>query len=92
VGRTIRCSIGDDGIGFDLSAVCPNRDKPGLGLIGIRERIAALGGSLSIVSALGRGTTLEMEIPLKNSRRSDAAKLTTDQSTTAAHAAPDYSR
>jgi two-component system sensor histidine kinase UhpB len=72
--RTIHCSIGDDGIGFDLSAVCPNREKSGLGLIGIRERIATLGGTFSIASAPGRGTTLEMRIPLKNSRRSDTAR------------------
>jgi PAS domain S-box-containing protein len=72
--RTIQCSIGDDGIGFDLSAVCPNRERSGLGLIGIRERIAALGGTFSIASAPGRGTTLEMKIPLKNSRRSDTAR------------------
>jgi PAS domain S-box-containing protein len=69
--RTISCSIGDDGIGFDHSAACQNSDKAGLGLIGIRERIAALGGTLSIVSAPGLGTTLAMTIPLKNSRRFD---------------------
>ena len=72
--RTISCSIEDDGIGFDASAVCHNRDKTGLGLIGIRERLAALGGALSIVSAPGRGTTVEVTIPLKRSRRFDAAR------------------
>jgi PAS domain S-box-containing protein len=72
--RTISCSVEDDGIGFDASAVCHNRDKTGLGLIGIRERLAALGGALSIVSAPGRGTTVEVTIPLKRSRRFDAAR------------------
>jgi PAS domain S-box-containing protein len=62
--RTISCSIEDDGIGFDPSHVCP-RDKAGLGLIGIRERLAALGGVLSITTGLGLGTTLEMKIPLE---------------------------
>jgi signal transduction histidine kinase len=62
--RMISCSIEDDGIGFDPSHVCP-REKAGLGLIGIRERLAALGGVLSITTGLGLGTTLEMRIPLE---------------------------
>jgi signal transduction histidine kinase len=62
--RVISYSIQDDGIGFDSSAVCP-RDKTGLGLIGIRERLAALGGVLSITTGLGLGTTLEMKIPIE---------------------------
>jgi two-component system, NarL family, sensor histidine kinase UhpB len=65
--RMISCSIGDDGIGFDSSAVCPNRGKAGLGLIGIHERLAALGGTLSITTGPGQGTTLDMEIPLETS-------------------------
>jgi PAS domain S-box-containing protein len=61
--RMISCSIEDDGIGFDPCAVCP-RDGMGLGLVGIRERLAALGGVLSITTGPGLGTTLEMKIPL----------------------------
>jgi signal transduction histidine kinase len=61
----ISCSVGDDGVGFDPSAACRNRDQSGLGLVGIRERLAGLGGTLSIRTGLDRGTTLEMKIPLK---------------------------
>jgi PAS domain S-box-containing protein len=55
----IRCTISDDGIGFD-----PTTSQPGLGLLGIRERLAALGGTLSIATRPGRGTRLGMKIPL----------------------------
>jgi signal transduction histidine kinase len=62
--RTMRCSIEDDGIGFDRSAVRERGEKGGLGLIGIRERLADLGGTLTIATAPGQGTTLDMTIPL----------------------------
>lgn len=61
--RMIECSIADDGSGFDPSAVCSKADKTCLGLIGMRERLAALGGTLSITSDRGQGTTLTMRIP-----------------------------
>ena len=64
-GQMISCTIRDDGIGFDLPALCAKKDKPCLGLIGIRERLAALNGTLSITTAPGEGTTLEMRIPLE---------------------------
>jgi two-component system sensor histidine kinase UhpB len=90
--RTISCSIRDDGVGFDPPAVCANRDKTGLGLIGIRERLAPLGGTLSIVTGPGRGTTLDIKIPLKNSRRSDLGRCSPSPLEQTTHAAPDYSR
>lgn len=60
----IVCSIRDDGRGFEPSHR-PALNSQGLGLIGIRERVATLGGTLSIVSSPGMGTTLEIAIPLK---------------------------
>jgi PAS domain S-box-containing protein len=60
----IVCSIRDDGRGFEPSDRLAQAGQ-GLGLIGIRERVAALGGMLSIVSSPGMGTTLEIAIPLK---------------------------
>jgi signal transduction histidine kinase len=64
-GQRITCTIRDDGIGFDMSAIATQRGRPCLGLIGIRERLAALGGTLSITTSRGRGTTLDMGIPLE---------------------------
>jgi signal transduction histidine kinase len=61
----IVCSIRDNGRGFEASDRPALTDRQGLGLIGIRERVAALGGALSIASRPGTGTTLEVAIPLK---------------------------
>jgi len=60
----IVCSIRDNGRGFEPSHRLVLNSQ-GLGLIGIRERVAALGGTLSIVSSPSIGTTLEIVIPLK---------------------------
>jgi PAS domain S-box-containing protein len=64
-GQRITCTIRDDGIGFDISALGTPRGRPCLGLIGIRERVAALGGTLSITTGRGRGTILNMGMPLE---------------------------
>ncbi len=64
--QTLRCSIRDNGVGFDISAVLAKTGERGLGLLGIRERLNSLGGSLSIVSDLGQGTELIITIPHTN--------------------------
>ncbi|HYV41965.1 MAG TPA: ATP-binding protein, partial [Thermoanaerobaculia bacterium] len=61
--RAIRCSIRDDGIGFDVSAVMERGGAEGIGLIGIRERLAPLRGTLDINSTPGGGTELVVTIP-----------------------------
>ena len=49
-------TVEDDGKGFDANA-----DYPGhFGLVGMRERAAAIDGSITINSVLGRGTTLKV--------------------------------
>ena len=53
-GRGLRFSISDDGHGFDPEAV-----RSAHGLTGMRDRIRAAGGELRIISAPGRGTTVE---------------------------------
>jgi signal transduction histidine kinase len=60
----VQCSVQDDGIGFDLSAVSGVGAQRGLGLLGMRERVKALGGSLEINSSEGKGTELLIQIPL----------------------------
>jgi signal transduction histidine kinase len=51
--------IEDDGAGFDPARV---RDD-GLGLLGMRERVALVGGRVDIESRPGAGTTLVAEVP-----------------------------
>jgi PAS domain S-box-containing protein len=58
--------VEDDGAGFDLETVrtpAPGR-RGGMGLIGMRERVAVLGGMVEIESEPGRGTTVIARIPL----------------------------
>lgn len=62
----IRCSVRDDGIGFDVPSVLARRGERGLGLIGIRERVDALGGTFEITSAPGHGTELRITLPLES--------------------------
>ncbi len=59
----VRCSIVDDGVGFNVREVMVGPARRGLGLAGIQERIAAVGGSLSIVSAPNGGTELTVTVP-----------------------------
>ncbi len=63
---TIQCSVRDDGVGFDLPAIQARRGERGLGLIGIRERAAALGGTFAIRSAAGEGTEVLITIPMES--------------------------
>jgi len=53
-------SVQDDGQGFDV------RRSKGLGLLGIEERVAGLGGKFRIHSAPGSGTLLAIELPFNN--------------------------
>ena len=64
-GRLARCAVKDDGKGFDVSEVMARKGERGLGLGGMRQRLGALGGTLEIVSSPGRGTELQITIPLE---------------------------
>ena len=57
-------SIHDDGRGFDMDVAGRSGSAPDhLGLAGMRERTRLIGGRLTIVSASGKGTTIEVEVP-----------------------------
>jgi signal transduction histidine kinase len=64
--RMLCCCIQDDGVGFDLHAVQSEGKRKGLGLIGMQERLNAIGGILSIDSARGRGTKILIRLPMEN--------------------------
>jgi signal transduction histidine kinase len=57
----IAAVIEDDGDGFDQRTV----RKEGVGLLGMRERLALVDGRLEIESRPGHGTTLVAEVPLR---------------------------
>ncbi len=60
-GGNIIITVVDDGRGFPTARL---KSSPGLGLLGIRERVELVGGELEITSAPGKGTTLSATIPL----------------------------
>jgi two-component system, chemotaxis family, CheB/CheR fusion protein len=58
----VRMVIEDNGVGFDLTEKDETRDK-GIGIIGMHERAALIGGTLQIESQPGQGTSVYLEAP-----------------------------
>jgi signal transduction histidine kinase len=56
----VRVFVEDEGRGFDPQAVDPGRQ----GLLGMRERVELLGGRLSVESAPGQGTRVQVRLPI----------------------------
>jgi signal transduction histidine kinase len=67
-GRTLRLLVEDDGCGFDVEATKHSRES-GLGLFGMEERLALVGGALRVESTVGGGTRVSAEVPLPRSGR-----------------------
>jgi signal transduction histidine kinase len=63
-GTQCRCTITDNGAGFDAPAVLADARRQALGLLGMRERANAVGGTCDIQSAPGQGTVVEILVPL----------------------------
>ena len=59
----VLAQVYDDGCGFDIRTV-----QRGVGLSGMRERVAQMGGSLEIDTGPGRGTLVKVHIPYKAPR------------------------
>ena len=67
MGDSVALDARDDGAGFDPAREAErkrDRDSGGFGLKGMRERIEGVGGTLSIESAPGEGSTLAVELPV----------------------------
>jgi signal transduction histidine kinase len=60
-GEVVRVTVADDGAGFDLAGTL--RTRGGLGLTSMRERAEALGGTLTVDTAPGAGTTVTLVVP-----------------------------
>lgn len=64
-GDALRVKVLDDGIGFDVAKERELAEERGTwGLVNMEERARLIGGSLSIASDQGRGTTVLLEMPL----------------------------
>jgi len=55
--------VRDDGIGFDVATA---QQGASLGLLGMRERVALVGGELDCKSAPGRGTEVHAFFPVQS--------------------------
>jgi len=61
-GGAIVLVLKDEGSGFDPVEV---RNKPGMGLSSMRERVQLVGGQFKVDTEPGRGTTIHVSIPLE---------------------------
>lgn len=75
-GGCLALIISDDGVGFPGDW----KDRPvsGLGILGMRERVAHLGGTLSIIGPPEGGTRIEVTLPLTAGASAGAAAGRTD--------------
>ncbi|MDZ5461098.1 ATP-binding protein [Azohydromonas lata] len=78
-------TIEDDGLGFDTAdAMTPAAGRTHWGLLGMQERIEAMGGTFSIESRPGAGTTILWRLPV-TSRGPGTEATTVVQEPVAAH-------
>lgn len=66
--KVVRMEIHDNGKSFEVQRVLFAKRITRLGLLGMRERAEMVGGSFSVESSPGKGTTIRTEIPLGNGR------------------------
>ncbi len=55
---TLRLRVRDDGVGGA-------EPQGGSGLIGLRDRVEALGGSIDVISPVGHGTVIDVSLPIE---------------------------
>ncbi|HAV65244.1 MAG TPA: hypothetical protein DCY13_23085 [Verrucomicrobiales bacterium] len=60
---SVRLEVSDDGVGMPASV---RNHASSLGLLGMRERAAAVGGEVRFDSGAGKGTTVAVQLPLKS--------------------------
>jgi two-component system sensor histidine kinase DegS len=68
ISGAIQMEISDNGKSFQVGKALTARNANRLGLVGMRERVEMVGGSLTIESAPGQGTTVRAEIPFNRER------------------------
>ncbi len=68
-GEVVALSVEDDGCGFDIA----EQDAAGFGLVGMRERVELLGGTLQVTSRLQSGTRIDVAVPVRR-RNAEAAE------------------
>jgi len=64
-GAWLTVTVADDGVGIEPDSSEPSSRDRGLGLIGIRERVVALGGTLDVDSTPRAGTRVSVRVPAR---------------------------
>jgi len=63
--NAVYLDVADNGVGFDMNTPTRCDGGKGWGLVGIRERVAAVAGKCTVTSQKGRGTRISVELPLR---------------------------
>ena len=71
-GGELCARVTDDGAGFDPSGAV---DPGHIGLLEMRERVESVGGRISIVSAPGKGTSVEVDVPIERETAAGRGRL-----------------
>jgi signal transduction histidine kinase len=79
VTGAVRMAIADNGKSFDVEKTLQKQNNKRLGLVGMRERIEMIGGTLTIESVPGVGTTVRVEVPYVTAGAL-SARTTSDES------------
>ena len=81
-GDVAELSITDDGRGFDIADA--GKYGKGIGLVSISERVRLVGGTVSIMTELEKGTRLRVQVPANGHRLAAraVAPLSTSGTTT----------
>jgi PAS domain S-box-containing protein len=76
-GSQVQVVVHDAGKGFDLAAIrVGGGTTGGFGLFSLHERLEALGGSMTIESAPGKGSAFTLEVPMQRTEHSAAPRQT----------------
>jgi signal transduction histidine kinase len=62
----VRLVVTDNGVGFDVNAPPKYERGSGLGLVGMRERVALVGGTCTVESEPEHGTRVIIELPIRD--------------------------
>jgi signal transduction histidine kinase len=63
--NSILLKIKDNGLGFEIRKHSGNKT---LGILGMKERAAMMGGQYDISSASGQGTTITVKVPINENK------------------------
>jgi len=76
-GEKVLLTVNDNGSGF-TPETCAGPNEGHFGLLGMSERVKRLAGKISIISGPGKGTTIRVEIPAKESSLAKSASAPID--------------